>query len=157
MKAPACAGYHDPQIAGIVRGDNATLCFHLGCCYYQDTDRAIEHCTYKCILDDISDVMRLPQSSMTTSTRPEGVSNFTVVLTYAYFPNGLHWRDIKVYKFRMQLQPVGPPRSILNRSQETNQSLPYLTHEVPCRSRWRALTHWQSIASTFLQCSRLAM
>ena len=35
--APACAGYERPQLAGRVPGDNATLCFHLGCCYTKAT------------------------------------------------------------------------------------------------------------------------
>ena len=44
IEAPACAGYHNPQIAGMVPGDNATLCFHLGCCYYLDEATKSEHC-----------------------------------------------------------------------------------------------------------------
>ena len=31
--AQHCPGYDVPQLVGRVRGDNATLCFHLGCCY----------------------------------------------------------------------------------------------------------------------------
>ena len=33
FSAAACAGFEAPQLAGRVPGDDATLCFHLGCCY----------------------------------------------------------------------------------------------------------------------------
>jgi hypothetical protein len=34
--AGGCPGWELPQLDGMVKGDNATLCFHLGCCYSVD-------------------------------------------------------------------------------------------------------------------------
>jgi hypothetical protein len=34
--ASDCHGWELPQLDGMVRGDNATTCFHLGCCYSLD-------------------------------------------------------------------------------------------------------------------------
>ena len=41
--APPCPGYDRPQLAPArVRGDNATLCYHLGCCYVTSPVTAAE-------------------------------------------------------------------------------------------------------------------
>ena len=39
-----CPGWSLPQKDGIVHGDNATLCFHLGCCYSLDKQTGRDVC-----------------------------------------------------------------------------------------------------------------
>ena len=42
--AAPCPGWRDPQKDGMVNGDNATMCFHLGCCYSRDAETGAEAC-----------------------------------------------------------------------------------------------------------------